>query len=648
LPWKRTISFRLTMGFIAVVVVTHALLSLVTLLHLEKVHRSEVQTRVRLDLNSAWRVFHKSLDLMETTLAAVALDPRAADLEVEQRDAELRAHLDALDRTDRMDSLLLLDETGTVLHRTANPEASGDSLADNPLVAQARKEGQAVRGTILLPAGLLERCGPALATRARLPVLPTQAARPSERSEQADGLAQAVVVPVRDRSGRVRRYLCGVLLLNGRNEIVDAIKDDVFQNQKHQGKDIGTATLFQDDIRIATNVRDSLGQRALGTRMSQAVYERVISQGQIWADRAFVVNDWYITAYAPIRDPGDRVIGSLYVGLLEAPFDRAQRLTLGVFLGAMALTTLGTLGLLFLFTRRMLRPIGRVLRMTRQVVAGDLGARTGLRLSGEIGQLAAAVDLMAEAVSEREARLQRTAQQQLGQSEKLAAIGRLAAGVAHEINNPLTGVMTFAHLMRDKPNLDSQDREDLTLIIRETTRVREIVRALLDFARESPSRMRKLDLTEVLQHLMTLLRSQKAFSNIQVELRVEEPMPAVFGDANQLQQVLLNLALNACEAMPEGGRLRIDARSKETQVVVAISDTGYGIPPENLEIIFDPFFTTKPVGKGTGLGLSVSYGIVKQHRGELQVESQLGEGSTFRVILPGMPMDGGARIEEEA
>jgi PAS domain S-box-containing protein len=228
----------------------------------------------------------------------------------------------------------------------------------------------------------------------------------------------------------------------------------------------------------------------------------------------------------------------------------------------------------------------------------------------------------------------RKSEQMRAEAEKLAAIGRLAAGVAHEINNPLTGVLTFSHLLRDKQNLDAQDKQDLDLIIRETTRAGEIVRGLLDFARERPTAKEPLDLNGVVRQTIRLLGNQKAFQKVTIDEHLAEGLPQIRGDMNQLQQVLLNLSLNACEAMPEGGKLTISTSVEDGKVLMKVTDTGCGIKKEHLDQIFEPFFSTKPVGKGTGLGLSVSYGIVQQHGGTLEVESQVGKGTTFTLALP--------------
>ena len=432
----------------------------------------------------------------------------------------------------------------------------------------------------------------------------------------------------------MQAILYGGDLLNQRYEIVDAIKQQVYRDEVYKGRPLGTVTIFLGDLRISTNVIREDGSRAVGTRLSEQVATAVLENGEIWAAPAFVVNDWYITAYEAIRDPTGRIIGVLYVGLLQAPFLHQLRVISAVFLAIAGSATLASLILLLLIHGRVLRPVRFVVQMAQKVIGGDLSARVGIRPAGEMGVLCRAVDSMAQAVAEREELLQLATRRQIRRSDQLASVGRLAAGVAHEINNPLTGVLAFADLMRDKENMDQQDREDLEVIIRETKRVREIVRGLLDYARETPSLKTSLNVNEIVRQTTQLLGKREAFQNVNIVELLADDLPPVNGDRNQLQQVFLNLALNACEAMPDGGTLQISTSLAGNRVVIEVTDTGCGIKPEHIEQIFDPFFTTKPVGKGTGLGLSVSCGIVQQHDGTLEVESAPGKGATFTVTLP--------------
>jgi len=618
-----------------IILIANASLSFVTVVHIGKITTQEVQKRVRFNLNSARGVYQYHVERISTLLQGAAIRFSPVQTPDGAVDPLLKEVLRSLLEENRLDMLTVMDANGIVLYRAHNSESQGDSLRDNAVVSLAIESNKPSQGTIVLSREQLEREHFQLAERARLQVETTPAARSLRESVQSEGMVIAAAVPFLTLAhGEERRgMIYGAILLNRRHEIVDRIREELFEKDKQGKKETGTATLFQGDLRISTNVLKSDGARAVGTQMSSEVYQQVILKGQLWSKRAFVVNDWYLAAYEPIRDPRGQIIGALYVGLLEEPFIRPMRLLASVFVSMVALTTLLSLVLLTFVIRHVLSPIHTIVTMSARVIEGDLSARVGVRPPGEMGLLCETIDKMADAVSLREERLQKATREQIGQSEKLAAIGRLAAGIAHEVNNPLTAVLTFAHLLRESPKADDDQKQDLDVIVRETTRVREIVRGLLDFARESPSRRQILDINEILQRTLSLLKSQKDFGKIKIDLCLQDSLPPVMGDRNQMQQVFLNLSLNACEAMPEGGVLTVTTRQEESTVRVYFADTGCGISQEFLTQIFDPFFTTKPVGKGTGLGLSVSYGIIQQHGGQLLVNSTPNEGSTFTVVL---------------
>ena len=240
-------------------------------------------------------------------------------------------------------------------------------------------------------------------------------------------------------------------------------------------------------------------------------------------------------------------------------------------------------------------------------------------------------------------------------AEKLASVGLLAAGIAHEINNPLTGVLTFAHLVRVKLPEGSAEAEDMDIIIRETKRCAGIIRRLLDFAREKKPEITRGDLNAVVRETIQFVEHQAGFQNVAFELELDPELPTISMDPNQLKQVIMNLVVNARDAMGERGRLCVCSRRYPSlyspgtghravpAVELTFSDSGCGIPAEDLPKIFDPFFTSKEPGKGVGLGLSVGYSIIKAHGGTIDVESEVGRGTTFRIVLPvdGVPPEGG-------
>jgi two-component system NtrC family sensor kinase len=275
------------------------------------------------------------------------------------------------------------------------------------------------------------------------------------------------------------------------------------------------------------------------------------------------------------------------------------------------------------------RPVGRLLAATKAVTAGDLGHRIEIDRDDELGQLAASFNEMTAHLAE--------ARHQVYQSNKLASLGRLAAGIAHEINNPLTGVLTYSSFLLKRAD-DAEVRADLETIVHETKRCREIVRGLLDFARQVPPKKTTTELNGAVERALDIVDNQLKVQNIRVTQSLRGDLPPIHADPNQLQQVVVNLLVNAADAFVEDDReiyLATDLKSRDGVRVVElkVADNGTGIPEKNLGKIFEPFFTTKE-NKGTGLGLAVVWGIVAEHGGRIEVESKPGRGTTFTVSLP--------------
>ena len=227
-------------------------------------------------------------------------------------------------------------------------------------------------------------------------------------------------------------------------------------------------------------------------------------------------------------------------------------------------------------------------------------------------------------------------QKQLAQSEKMASLGQLAAGVAHEINNPLTGVLFYASLLLERPDLDADAKEDLNYIVEDANRCKNIVKSLLVYSRSTDSNKRIIQINEIVEQSLKLIRDQKKFRNIQIRRYLSEDMMLINADTNKLNQVIINLVINAADAMHGNGKITLHTYKDKPhkKVFLEVKDTGEGIPRENLSKIFDPFFTTKEVGKSTGLGLSIVYGIIEEHGGRISVKETGTKGTTFIIEFP--------------
>jgi two-component system NtrC family sensor kinase len=261
-----------------------------------------------------------------------------------------------------------------------------------------------------------------------------------------------------------------------------------------------------------------------------------------------------------------------------------------------------------------------------------------------MGELASSFNSMATSLKARDDQLKEFARRKVMESERLAVVGQLAADVAHELNNPLQGIVTYSHLLLEKMALDDPLRSSVDKIAKQATRSATIIRGLLDFSRPKKPHKRLSDVHATIEECLSMVEDRVLFHNIEVIRDYEHDLPLTVMDPAQMQQVFMNLIINAAEAMEGGGRLTVTTRfDRQLEVIQAsFRDTGHGISEENMARIFDPFFTTKEVGHGTGLGLAISFGIVKEHGGTITVESDEGVGTTFSIELPAP-----ASIEEE-
>ena len=598
---------------------------------------TEAQDKVRNDLNAARVIYESQLQQIDSVVCLTS-DRKFLKDAIQSGDME-SAYQELTDVKDlaELDIFGITDKSGKVLLRTHNKEMIGDDLSYQNFISSAIYVESCVSSTVIISQQDLELESPELADQAFIKFVDTPLARPVDRSEEGSGMMLVAASPILDENHRLLGVVYGGKLLNRNYDIVDLIKQTVYEDIKYKGQEIGTATIFQDDLRISTNVKNEDGSRAIGTRVSEEVYNQVIIQGEPWIDRAYVVNNWYITAYEPIKNIEQDIIGILYVGVLEQKYLDIQRDTLLTFLGITIAGIVAATAVSYLFARQISGPIRKLVSASKQVAAGNLDTRVQVETNDELNFLADSFNDMAASIQKRDQNLKEFATKKIMQSEKLALVGQLSANIAHELNNPLQGIVTFSHLMlEDSQNMDKNDQYSLEKIVDQANRCRDIIRGLLDFSRQRPPDKSYYSVNSIVNDCISLVERQALFHNIHIIKNFQEDIPLAVLDPSQIERVFMNLIINAAEAMEGNGSLTITTRENKLtrEIEISFADTGTGISEENIKRIFDPFFTTKDVGHGTGLGLAISYGLVRSHKGSILIESEVGKGSTFIVRLP--------------
>jgi two-component system NtrC family sensor kinase len=556
---------------------------------------------------------------------------------------EVAARLEVLRAEFGLDLLGLVSVEGRAMMRAVPPYATGDSLLHDPLIAGALS-GKGGVATQLVPRARLEReGGDALAERAFLALEETPRARPTLREAESRGLIMTAAIPVRSR-GQVVAALYGGVLLNRNVEITDEIRSTLYGTQGAEELPLGTATIFLGDARIATTVRLENGNRALGTRVSKEVADRVLDNGRPWVGRAFVVRDWYLTAYEPIRDSEERIVGMLYVGILERPFDELGAPIIWRYVGLTLLVVLLSLALAYFLADRIARPIHRLVLAARTVHEGSYPEpveTTGA--SSESAALIEAFNEMVVALREREEKLSEA-------NVRLEALNRsymeTLSFVTHQLNTPVASMMNYTYLLEGEflGPLTEKQRKAVRVLDASTRRLTEMVRHYLGLARVErgelrPSPVRVAVRAEVLDPLLEALEPQLAEREMALECTVP-PEVAVQADANMTRDVFENLLGNAIKYGGQGARISITAHEAGEMVAFAVGNGGGGIPAELIPRLFQKFSRLEsqvaagPRPKGTGLGLFLCKHIVEAHGGEISVTSRATGWVEFNFTLP--------------
>ncbi len=630
--------------------------------------RNEALKQVRRGLETASIVFAARQEDVFRAVAAAASKERLAAATDSGDLVRLPPILSALRREGGLDFLSYVDARSQRVVRgeeSGMPPAAAATLPMADFLARAKAGNQAA-GTVVLDAASLMMENPALPSRARIQRRQGRDPAPGEYVEAGLVLLSAAAVKTDSRTAGV---LYGGVLINRNEGIIEQIVRILYAGGPSEDRDVGTVSIFLGDTRIATNITSEASERVVGTRVSPEAERTVLAGGQHWYGQTSEINGRYMNACQPIRDPAGRIVGILNVGIQEEPFLAVRTDMMLTFLVVAAVGVLVVMGLTYLITRSMIHPLEEMVMASNRIAAGDLDQNVNVPSRDEIGHLANSFNKMLSSIKTMKLELEewgrtleekvktRTeelvkVQSQMMQSEKLASIGRLAAGVAHEINNPLGGILSFSMLALEECPEDNPLRPNLEIVVKQTLRCRETVKGLLDFARQSTAAATVVEVNSIVDKTLSLLEKQSIFHDIQTVRKFAPDVRLVLIDPGQLQQVVVNIVLNAVDAMEETGVLTTETASaaQTGEVLIRISDTGKGIPDDVLPFIFEPFFTTKRVGQGTGLGLSIVHGIVSRAGGKIDVTTSP-KGTTFTVRLPvatGVSSDGTNRGPQES
>ena len=614
-----------------IVIVTFSLLVAVLGYYVIKIDIiKRAQTKVKNDLNSAREIYAQELKNVKDVVRFTASRFFINDAISTQDNETLDNELDKIRTSESLDILTLTDAFGKVLVRSRNPSATGDNQASDKLISKVLLSSEVVAGTVIVPRPELVKEGEDLAEQANISFIPTPKARLRADIRETSGMMIKAAAPILGYDGKLSGVLYGGNLINRNYKIVDKVKEIIYKGQTYKGKDIGTVTIFQDDLRISTNVKAKDNTRAVGTRVSEEVYEQVLVKGLPWIARAFVVNDWYKTAYEPIRDIDDRIVGILYVGILEQPFTSMKRNILILFLVIVCLATALAASLEIVLTRTISRPVERMLKATRKLSAGKLGyevdKETGTR---EFDELADSFNKMSAQLHDREESLKKI-------NEQLAILNKtyldLVGFVSHELKGIVATTLLNAAAVRD--GLFGQINEKQKISLKSVTKnlhyLKETVRKFLDLSRiekgELEVNKKQVNLREdVFEPCLETFNAEIAdkqmavTNNIAAEIKVN-------GDLDLLHIVANNLLGNAVKYGLEKGKIIISSVDIADRVQIEVYNDSRPIREEEKGKLFKKFskleYPKDKKIKGTGLGLFLTKEIITKHGGDIWVRPE--------------------------
>ena len=645
---------RIFLNFVLVIALFGVLGAVLSAFLINRTTLDEAQRRVSLDLRSAWNILHNELDKFQLSVSVLSTGKRVDEAYATPDSPATRAALEAVRRQCGFDFLCLTDSKGKVMLRTLQPYRSGDYLSNDPFVAAALK-GETKKGIARLGPGRLRDEGGDLEERAFMVFEPTAKAKPRAKTSEAAGMALIAAAPVLDEAGKTMGALYAGSLLNRNHDLVDKIRSIVFEDKLYQGRQLGTVTIFQWDCRIATNVILPNGNRAIGTRVSGEVYDKVLENGLHWYDRAFVVNDWYLSAYDPIHDVEGKVIGILYVGVLAQQYDDLKWALWKVYGTISVGVGIFVLAVGLIFARRLTGSISGLAEAARTIADGNLDLNVKEpRTDDEVRDLTRAFNLMALRLRERDEKL-RSAYEALEQTNhSLQELNRnyldMLGFVSHELKNSLGVIYTSARAL-DTGLVGPLSEAQAALarnIAKSIDGAVKMTRNYLDLARiekgELTVRFKRADMVEdVILPVLEDLKPMISDRNVVIEKKLPDSVP-VFGDVALLRIAYRNLLDNALKYGNQGGGVTLGFEEKDGLLQFEVWNEGRGLTREQLPRLFEKFVrfdTPAESSRSTGLGLFITRDILAKHGGRIWAESEPGQWMRFRFVLPKKDPEGG-------
>ncbi len=589
---RQRIELKLGAVFLCVVFIPITIMSFMSFNLIIKGIQREIQQRIVSDLNVAVAIYDKIKHQLRYTIRDQSNRVKYYfDTETLE---DLPAFLKAVAEQNNLDVLVVTDRRGRVIARGNLPSLKGDNLADRAYIKRAI-DGEDIVSTELVTTEEMKTEG--------------------IKSTDPKALMIRVVMPVKEPDGTVRAVMIAGYLLNNNNGIVDLITDLIGAQ----------AAIFQEDTIISSSLRTKDGERIKGTKTNQRIADTVFRSGKQYIGEDEIFGTGYINGYIPLRNANDQVVGSLYIRASEEGFMEIKRKVMSAIIYMAGFSILLALTIGFLVGRPLTKSIESLRQGAMAVANGDFSHKIKVETDDELKQLADSFNAMTAELKET--------QKKLLQSEKMAALGQIAAAVSHELKNPLTGIKMAAYFLKDKVSReDTEANKSIADIESEVDRANKIVMEILTFSQPISPIFNTVNVNDILAEILPVQEYQAQLHDIKVTKQLQKINSVVKADRDQLKQIFDNLINNALQAMGAGGELTVMSMEEEDLVKVKIKDTGVGIPDENIKSIFQPFFTTKD--KGIGLGLSIVNEIVKKHQGTISVESRLGQGTTFIVSFP--------------